>query len=88
MERQLSIEKKGNKYNRDKDQQFDDIIWHFPMLEEQTKQHEEDVKLSTSTNAVNVDGGEVDGESLREEDLEQINCELLDQEIAEVRLMN
>ena len=26
IEKKLSVEKKGNKYNRDEDQQFDDII--------------------------------------------------------------
>ena len=49
---------------------------------------EEDVKLSTSKNAVNVDGSEVgvDGKSLYEEKLEQIKCEPLNQDIAEVKL--
>ena len=55
-------------------------------LEEKTNQ--QDVKLSTLINAVNVDGseGDVYGIYLYEENLEQLNCELLDQDIAEVKL--
>ena len=55
-------------------------------IEEKTKQNQEDVTLSTSRNAVNVDESEVDGKSPHQEILEQINCELLNQDIAEVKL--
>ena len=32
IDRKQSVEKKGNKYNRDEDQQFEDVIRHFPKL--------------------------------------------------------
>ena len=52
------------------------------------KQKEEAVYVSTSRNAVNGDRSEVnvDGKSCDEENLEEINGELLDQDIAEVKL--
>jgi hypothetical protein len=31
-ERKLSVEKKGNKYNTDEDQQLDDVLLHFAKL--------------------------------------------------------
>ena len=51
------------------------------------KQNAEAVKVSTSRNAVDVDGTEVDADckSLNEENWEEINGELLDQDIAEVK---
>ena len=57
-------------------------------LEEKIKQNEEAVKVSTSSNAVNVVGREVDvdGKCLDEENLEKINSELLDQDVAEGNL--
>ena len=57
-------------------------------LEEKTKEIEDDVKLSTSRNAVNVNGSEVDvdGKSLHEKNLLKINCELLNHDITEVKL--
>ena len=57
IESKLSVENKGNKYNKDDDQQIDDVV---DILEEKTKQNEEDVKLSTSRNAANVHGSKVD----------------------------
>ena len=32
IERKQSVEKNRNQFNRGDDQQFDDAIWHFPML--------------------------------------------------------
>ena len=48
-------------------------------LEEKTNQNEEAVKVSKSRNVIDVDGSgvDVDGESLNEENIEEINGELL-----------
>ena len=55
-------------------------------IHKKTKQNEEAVKVSTSRIAVNGSEVEVDGKSVHEENLQQINVELLIQDIAEVKL--
>ena len=57
-------------------------------LEEKIMQNEVAVKVSTSENAVGVGGYEVnvDGKSRDEENLEEITGELLNKDIAEVKL--
>jgi stress response protein YsnF len=61
---------------------------HQDDLEERTKENQEAVKISTSRNVVDVDGSEVcvDGKSLNDENLVEINGALPDQDIAEVKL--
>ena len=56
------------------------------ILKQMTKQNEEAVNVNTSRYAANVDGREVavDGKSLNEENLKEINGEL-DQDISEVK---
>ena len=50
------------------------------------KQNYEAVQVRTTRNAVNVDGSEIDGKCLNKENFEGINGELLNQNVARVKL--